>query len=264
MQGVISKLDDMLNPILVKELRQSTNGNFFRFTLIGLTMLILVSISLSIVWNNNSGLARLKWGKEIFDTIHGMLTFCVYLLVPLWICCKFTVERANNTMELLYASTIIPPQLILGKYLMSIVIAVQLYSICVPFMAICYLLRGVDVFTITVAVIRSFILFLPISQAALFVGAISVSIYVKYMFNILFAGAIFIYWAVCEGTKFDMTSYTNLSSLLYSGAITLFFSLIFTGFFFLMAVATIQPKTTKRIINKSSNQVRRSHESACT
>ena len=198
MRTLINKIDDKLNPVLVKELRQATHGKFIRSIILGLLSVLFISMVVQLLAQSSSRGLNMHAGRDMFSWFIGVLSVITFLGVSNWTSNRFTNERDGSSMELLYASTIKPWQIITGKSLTGLIVALQLYSICLPFMTVCYLLRGIDVQAILLSTILSFVLFIPILQMAVFIGSLPIDKKRKRGLNI--ALIIFVFWFGGVGT----------------------------------------------------------------
>jgi len=249
MSQLALKIDNVLNPILVKELRQATNGKFVRSIIIGLTVLLFGSMAIALLAQGAANNTSIDAGKDLFGWFLGVLSFTVFLCIPNWTGNRFAAERTSSTMELLYASTIKPWQIISGKFMTGLIIAVQLYSICLPFMTICYLMRGIDVPAILLSTATSFIIFIPVLMVAIFIGSVPASRGLKIVLNVGFV--IMIIWMTgASSTVFLFRGSTGMTSSDFwiMGASTVSICLVITGLFFVLAVAAISPNSANRAL----------------
>ena len=135
-------LDDSLNPVAVKELRQAARGQF----LLGILLLFLV-IQLAIVGFPLAGLeheTNFHLGRSIFQTLFGFLLGTCMMVIPGYTGYRMSQERTDKDMDLLFVTTLTPNSIILGKFLGSMAVAILIYSTVLPFMTLTYFLRGID------------------------------------------------------------------------------------------------------------------------
>lgn len=138
---------DRLNPILVKETRQSLKSRQFVVTF---TLVLLLAWGWSIF-----GVSLI--GPSIFYAARGFdmfLGYFVILAIPLLVVVPFGAfrslasEREDGTYELLSITTLGPRQIVSGK-LGSAVLQMLVYlSAVAPCLAFTYMLRGIDAPTI--------------------------------------------------------------------------------------------------------------------
>jgi hypothetical protein len=139
---LVAPLNDRLNPILVKEVRQALRGRYFTVvfwlvatiaTLIGCMILVTEGFSPS----NQAGV-------YFFIAMYGCLSAAVHVFVPFWSFLSVGSEWEENTYDLLVLSNLRPFQIVLGKLLSAAVQLALFYSAFGPFLVFAFLLRGLD------------------------------------------------------------------------------------------------------------------------
>lgn len=151
----LSKLDawsgriaDQLNPILIKETRQSLKSRQFVYTFFAL----LVA---AFAWTVAGSFSRMP---QIYTTpsapilmlgYFAVLAIPMLLVVPLAAYRSLEVEIDDGTLELLSISTLSPWQIILGKLASSLLQILLYFVVLLPCMAYAYTLRGVDLLEMT-------------------------------------------------------------------------------------------------------------------
>ncbi|MFC1588609.1 ABC transporter permease, partial [Planctomycetota bacterium] len=142
MQSRTEKIGDFLNPVLVREVRQSINGRVFRsviLLMLGICFLITVIGARDVETGSGSGL---------FNSYFVVLFIMSLIIMPFGAFQLFRQERDGKTYELLMMTTLHPRQIVRGKLICAIVQLSLLYSVITPFMAFSYLLKGIDILTI--------------------------------------------------------------------------------------------------------------------
>jgi hypothetical protein len=85
----------------------------------------------------------------VFTTLHFFLLICSIVAIPGFSAMRFSAERADgNDSDLLFITTITPGAIIRGKYWASMALIGLFFTASLPFMAMTYFLRGVDLLTI--------------------------------------------------------------------------------------------------------------------
>lgn len=163
-----ARLDDRLNPILVKEVRQALRGRYFR-NLFWLTVVAATGISvlriLAHVPGGFDGFGSL--GPTFFLANFGVLTFAVTVFVPFWAFQSMGGEWEENTYDLLVISDLRPRQLVLGKTLAAVVQALLFLSAFLPFLVSTFLLGGVDLLSIGAVIAGTMLLSAAYSLVAI-------------------------------------------------------------------------------------------------
>lgn len=136
-----------LNPVMVKELRQSVRSRFVNsiivFFLLALLLVTGVFLFTASVNRLSSSVADMNAGAILFGIIMGVLGIAC-LLVPGYASQRFSRERFDANPDLMFTTTLTPGRIIRGKFLANYSIVILLLSLCLPFMALSYLLRGID------------------------------------------------------------------------------------------------------------------------
>ncbi len=140
-QHVFDRCDDLLNPIIVKELRQVVRGRFFWGVLILFLIFQCLVLSFSIA---EKGMTSRHVGAEALEFLFGILFFASYVLIPVFNGMKFAKEQTEGTDELLFITTITPEKIIMGKFAAGMVFILLIFSAFSPFMFMTFFLSGVD------------------------------------------------------------------------------------------------------------------------
>lgn len=166
-----SLFDDRWNPILVKEVRQSLRGKFFR---VGFALMLLALTIASIVMIIAMG-AQLSTG-EGRDYVLGVfvcLAVAVLGLVPYATFSAMGAEWEENTFDLLIISNLRPRQIVMGKLLSAGTQTLLYYSAFTPFMVFAFLLRGVDLLVVLLMLVGAFVLSVGLSCVALMLSTLT-------------------------------------------------------------------------------------------
>lgn len=142
MNSLITKIDDCLNAILVKELRQAVRGKFFWSIL----MVFLASLSCALWYsfeNFSTNISR-SAGMEVLQLLIGFLFFTSFLIIPLFMAKKIIDERNEGTNELLQTTTMTPNSIVMGKFLCGVVLILMLFCAFTPFVSFTVFMGGVD------------------------------------------------------------------------------------------------------------------------
>jgi ABC-type transport system involved in multi-copper enzyme maturation permease subunit len=138
---------DFLNPVLVKEIRQSQRGKVFAISLIVTVMLALLACTMMALEIDGR---TAQPGREFFTVVYGFLCSAVLLVVPFQAFHAMGSEWDDHTFEMLVLSNLKPRQIIVGKILAAFVQALVFFAAFMPFLAVAFLLRGVDVIVLGV------------------------------------------------------------------------------------------------------------------
>ena len=180
------KMDDLLNPIVVKELRQVVRSRAIMAALILFLIVQLGILLFNLTVDERRGVdySSLHAGRRIFTVFQGILLGTCMLLVPTYAGIRLSSEHSETNVDLLFISTLRPRHIIAGKMQASIVLMLLIFSACAPFMTFTYLMRGIDIPTIVLILALDFLVVLLGTQAAIFLGSIPTNLGLR-----LFLGA---------------------------------------------------------------------------
>jgi hypothetical protein len=163
-------IDDHLNPVVVKELRQAVRSRFVSILVIVFLVLMVTILGLFLI-NINPDRSN-NVGRGAFLTILGFLQVATMIFVPGFVASRLSQERTSGDLGLIFATALPAGAIIRGKLLSGMMIALLLYSIATPFMTFTYLLRGIDLPTIFIFVGLSFLMVAPAVQYALLIACL--------------------------------------------------------------------------------------------
>jgi hypothetical protein len=139
--GIVERIDDRLNPIIVKELRQVVRGRFFWGVLVLFLGFQCAVLSLSIA---DRGMSNSSVGADTLTFLFAILFLGCFTVIPLYSGFRFAKERGESSEELLFITTITPQSIIRGKFAASMAFVLLIFSAFAPFMAMTFFLSGVD------------------------------------------------------------------------------------------------------------------------
>ena len=167
-----------LNPIVVKELRQAVRSRFVSGVLLLFLAVELFGIGIILLTTSSqhiNNLVNYHVGRGMFHFLYVALSIACLFFVPAYAGIRLAAERWDNNLDLLYITTIKPQAIIRGKLFAATVITLLLFSAATPFMALSYLLRGIDIPSMFVAMGFMFIMVLAATEIALFLACIPTS-----------------------------------------------------------------------------------------
>ena len=165
----IDRASDWLNPILIKETRQSLKSRQFVATF----FLMLVAswlISVFGVVMEGAGAEYREIGGKFFYGYYIVLAVAVFLVVPFSAFRSLLSERDLHTWEVLSITTLKPREIVWGKLSSAVLQIFIYYSAITPFMAFAKLLKGIDVATIALVLTASLVWSMVLSLVALTIG----------------------------------------------------------------------------------------------
>ncbi|MEM7680789.1 MAG: hypothetical protein AAF288_02435 [Planctomycetota bacterium] len=172
-------IDDRMNPIVVKELRQAVKSRFVVTVLLLMLALLMVILTAVLFSQDSRAGVDEDAGANLFLVFQSILLATCTLFVPLYVGVRLAAERNGAASDLIYVTTIRPSSIVWGKLLAGTVITALTFSACAPFMVITYLLRGIDLPTILFVMGLDALIVLAATQLAIFVGAMPIGWVVK-------------------------------------------------------------------------------------
>ncbi len=155
MNNFIAKIDDYLNAILVKDLRQIVRGKFIWAVLLLFLGIVSLILCLSLLDSGDRGEID---GEFIPVSMLGLLFFASALLIPIQIGKKTSEEIYDATHELIFTTTMDPSSIVKGKFLSGSVTIIMMYATLAPFLALTLYMGGVDIKNLILVIIYSFIM----------------------------------------------------------------------------------------------------------
>ena len=146
-------IDDRFNPILVKEVRQALRGRYFKVTY-GLTLIAatLVGIVCLMASDSNQDI-----GQTYFVGIYMCMAAAMMGLVPFQAFVAASGSGRGGRAELLQLTALRPRQIVAGRLLSSLVQSGLVLAALAPFLALSFLLPGVDLTVLVFVVVLSLI-----------------------------------------------------------------------------------------------------------
>ena len=192
--SIIQKLRDLeLNPVLVKEVRQSVRS----MQLLGVLVLLLLGLLAS---------SLLFLGYQTIDLRDNSTLgqgFFIMVMIILMVATAFTAsamfyrhyrEREPSHYDLLYITTLTPGRIARGRYMAGVAMTSLVLSLGLPFLTLSYLLRGIEMSSIAAGVGLLAGLSLVLNMWALLVAAYEGSPQFK---TVAFVGATLVVCFAC-------------------------------------------------------------------
>jgi len=170
--GLLAALDDRLNPILVREVRQALRGRYFRITFL-FTLAAATLIGLLVLSNAPDAREPDVVGVWFFIANFACLAGAVLFFVPFSGFTSMGAEWEENTYDLLAISNLRPRQIVMGKLLASLVMAALFFSAFGPFLVFSFVMRGVDLASTAVVLAGTMILSVVLTLFALCLSSLA-------------------------------------------------------------------------------------------
>ena len=244
------RIDDFLNPIVVKELRQAVRSRFVSGILMLLLLIQLAVVSVAVMFSS-ADTATFSEGRQINAIIYGVMLFSCILFVPMYAGVRLAWERSETQMDLMYTTTISPGAIVRGKLFGAAVVTALIFGACMPFMTFTYLLRGVDLPTVFFLLAIGFVEVMAAVQFAIFIACVPTSRLFKVLLGLVALVCLWVWAGMCAA---GLPQMLFGSSMIYGGldwwSITLTllgFTLLGIGLMYVLSVALISPPSIDRM-----------------
>lgn len=178
MSHLLPRLDELFdrwserfNPIVVKETRQALHSRGFPYAFMAMLVICLVE-SLLLVADYGERLYQMEAGREFFRWYLGALLAALCLVVPLGLFRSVVAEFDGQTFEMLAITTLSPRQIVFGKLKSATVQMGAFYSAAAPFLCLTYMLQGLSVPGILLALVIAYLAGLSSCMGAMMLGAL--------------------------------------------------------------------------------------------
>jgi hypothetical protein len=253
---LIQAVDDRINPIVVKELRQAVQS---RFVVTGLGLFLVLQLFvlgfqlLGQHYTSDSGSANYFAGRETFHLLQMLLLGTVLIFVPLYTGIRLAAERSDVNVDLMFISALRPRSIVAGKLFAALMLTLLMFSACAPFMTFSYLLRGIDIPSILLVLFLDLLAVLGCTQAAIVLASIPANRLVKGLLGLV---GLFLLGS-CLYATINITSAMiqgfGMGLLLRGEALVVLaawiaLALLGTGLLFTCSVAMISPPSANRAL----------------
>lgn len=162
-----SRASDWLNPILVRELQQAVKGRAFVLSVLAALVVMVVIAVVAVQGGAPSNTA----GRDVFSAGLAILAPLLLFVVPMQAYNGMRTELRAGIAEQLLLSELRPFRIVAGKLLAAGVQFGLFVSVLAPLLGTSYLLRGVDLLSITVSLGFALLLSLTATAVALAAAA---------------------------------------------------------------------------------------------
>ena len=178
----LDRASDWLSPIVIKEVRQIVRGREFMSSF-GACLFAGLLVAFFGAGDALSGEGTS--GRWTFVSLMTCLTILGLAVVPLGAFSALRNERMEQTLELITLTALSPRRVVIGKLLAHGVKLATLFAAVAPFIAMSFLLGGVDFVTILIALLVLFMWSLWASAVGLFLSTLLKS---RAMSGLVFVG----------------------------------------------------------------------------
>jgi hypothetical protein len=244
---------DWVNAVAVKEFRQAVQS---RWVIAILMLFLLVNVMFlgSYLALSTDVATNARSGRETLATLLAILMVTCVGFVPLYSGLRLSLERNDSNIDLLFITTIRPGAIVRGKYFSAMALTLLVFSACMPFMVLTYLLGGVDVPTILFLLAAGFTACAVANSLGIFAGSVSGPWLIR---GLAAGGAVFLLCylgggsiALLNETLFRGRGIASIGAGEFwatVGTMTFIASLVI-GLFYVLSVAMLSPVLTNRML----------------
>lgn len=185
-------LDDTFNPITVREIRQAAQSSILGSALM---IVLLIFLAGSAAW----GTVYLDDENDQLNSLHGggtfvsqfvILLYSTHLVLPLYMAGRLVNERNQLEADLLFLTTLSPRAIVSGKMQTAAILGFVVYGAAAPFLIFTYMLRGIDLTTIFVALGLAFLSLLTSVQVMVTIACVGTGLLRALLFMLGFIFAV--------------------------------------------------------------------------
>jgi len=250
--GGMQKLDDWINPIAVKEIRQAVKGKFISATLLFFLTCQLVIIGSVLVLSESVG-EDFETGRSLFTALLAVLLVTCVFLLPSYAFLRFASEHSDSHVDLFFITTLRPHQIIWGKMMALLALVFLFFSASIPFLTFTFLLRGLDLQSVFILLGFDFLMIVGCIQFAILLACFRGNFMSRAFCFFVGFGAFSVVFSIVMQASFGMLYFGIGSSLgtwdFWGPALTVtVFLLMSIGFIFILSVTAITPSSANRAL----------------
>jgi hypothetical protein len=250
--ALAAKLDDWLNPIAVKELRQAVQAKYVAGLLLVFLIGQLIAVG-AIVLGRRDYEPTYATGAGTFMVLFGILVGTCMLFVPAYCSGRLMAERSAANADLLFVTALRPRAIVWGKLSSGLVLTILIYSACMPFLTFTYLLRGIDLPSIFLSLLTGLFGSAAAIQLAIFIACIPTSRPLKGLLSLVALGfTIQLFVAVLLSSfmwmRGGVAGSASAAQLWTTVLLALALALGGIGFLFVLTVAMLSPASANRAL----------------
>ena len=241
-----------INPVLVKDVRQVARS----WTVIGAVMLVMAVFyfaAVAFMLNAEMSDRPNYLGEQLFGWVGIPLMIITFFFIPIYVFIRTSMERASINSDLLYITAMTPARIIRGKLISGVYIMVLFYSAAVPFMVFSYLLKGIDLPTISILIAVFMMLNIILIQGAITLATAPVHIVVKIIVAVIVGIPVTIYMMIgaiglllWSGWLSDLKGMDFWTGFVPVTGLYVMDCLLVAGLLYQAAVAFITPSSANR------------------
>lgn len=170
-KNIFAALDNKINPIAVKEMRQAVRSRYITLLLQLYLLIELLMTAFYLLTIDTNDLS--SGGVDLFIPLMILLFIANLVCVPAYTSTRLAKEVQNN--DAMFSTTLTPMQIVRGKFLCGLFISLLLFSAAAPFVILTYLLRGLDISQILSTLYWSFLTIQVFNCYGIVFGALNIN-----------------------------------------------------------------------------------------
>ncbi len=168
---LLTLLDNKINPIAVKEMRQAVRSRYITLLLQLYLLIELLMTGFYLLTIDINDLS--SGGMDLFVPLMILLFIANLICVPVYTSTRLAKEVREN--DAMFSTTLTPMQIVRGKFLCGLFISLLLFSAAAPFVILTYLLRGLDISQILSTLYWSFLTIQVFNCYGIVFGALNIN-----------------------------------------------------------------------------------------
>ena len=243
LQNFLERVDNYLNPITVKELRQSVR-NYWIVLL--LNLFLGAQFLLVLVYCLDNDPKAISNGTSLFSSLAALLFGTTVVCIPFRTVSRLSAELREADM--IFSTSLPPFQVIWGKFLSGTLLSVLFFSASAPFLTLTYMMRGLDLQTIFLTLYFGFLIIQFLNCIAIFVGTLKLSPILQVVLAVLLGfGLIGALDSIGSPFMFSRFYIETWEQAFLTIAISLGLYFVFGGLFLIWAAIRIAPEPSSRM-----------------
>lgn len=239
--GLWERYSDRLNPMVVRDVRQSLKNRLFLLVFFLLLTASWLTSTLGVL-SYRSILAYVEVGPDFFRWYLIGLIGCLVFVVPAGAFFSMSQEFRDNAFEVLAVTTLSPSNIVFGKLQGTLVMILVYASAVAPFLSLSYLLGGIGLINVLFSLLVLGMVSLTLSLFALMMGSLAQKPWLEVLNLIILLIASLITSGVAYAmlTAFVIAENLNLADQIFG---MICFG-VFLGFMSLISLAVAQAQLT--------------------
>ncbi|MBR5161886.1 MAG: hypothetical protein IKW80_09690 [Thermoguttaceae bacterium] len=240
-KNIFASLDNKINPIAVKEMRQAVRSRYITLLLQLYLLIELLMTGFYLLTFDTNNLTT--GGSELFLPLIFLLFIANLVCVPVYTSNRLAREIRDN--DAMFSTTLTPMQIVRGKFFCGLIISLLLFSAAAPFVILTYLLRGLDISQILSTLYWTFLIVQVLNCYGIVFGALNINNVLRAILGCIMGFAIV---GLLDSMPLSFSLISAVSSMDWEAFFIVTLVLLFLGEAFIMlAACLLSPITFNRM-----------------